>query len=129
MDQPRLIETLGLVPGGGFSIVDIQMVQWGRELVFEVVYRTASRNAPPDDPVHFNLIFRDCREIRYKVYAHISLQEQGIVTAVADVAELMLGKGQHRRDANILTNHFGVTLSYGEVLVERGDKQTKLSGG
>ena len=126
MDQPRLIETLGFVAGGGFSIVDIQMVQWGRELVFEVVYRTAPRNAPPDDPIHFNLIFRDCREIRYKVYAHISLQEQGKISTEADIAELILGKGQHRRDANILTNHFGVTLSYGEALVEYNDRQIKL---
>lgn len=122
MDRHKIVNKLGLVPGGGLSIVDIQMVQWGRDLVFECVYRIASRNAPPDDPVRFSLVFKDCRDIKYKVYAHIGEHEQGQVTSVADVAELLLGKGHHRRDANILTNHFGVTISYGEIHVERGDQ-------
>jgi hypothetical protein len=126
MDREIIINRLGLVPGGGLSIVDIQMVQWGRDLVFECVYRTVSRNAPPDDPVRFNLVFKDCRDIKYRIYAHISIHERGQVTAVADVAELQLGKGHHRRDANILTNHFGVTVSYGEIMLEHGDQAFHL---
>jgi hypothetical protein len=119
MDRQKLVDKLGLVPGGGLSITDIQMVEWGRYLVFSCRYRTAPLNAPPDDPVDFDLVFHDCREIKYRVYAHISAHEQGLVSRTADVAELSLGHGNHRRDASILTNHFGVTISYGELVIEK----------
>jgi hypothetical protein len=126
MDLQILVDKLGLVAGGGLSIVDIQMVQWGRSLIFGCVYRTVSQGAPPDDPVRFSLVFNDCREVRYKVYAHIGEHESGEVTSVADVAEMALGKGNHRRDANILTNHFAVTLTYGEVFAEMHDQRYPL---
>jgi hypothetical protein len=123
MGKEKIIQTLGLVTGGGFSITDIQMVQWGRQLVFECVYRVVSKNTTPDEPVYFNLVFADCREIKYRVYAHISLEAEGHITDVADIAEINLGNGNHRRDANILTNHFGVTLSYGQLYAEMNDKR------
>lgn len=122
MDKSKIINTLGLVPGGDMSIVDIQMVQWGRDIIFECVYRTSARNVEPDEPVLFRLIFRNCREIKYRIYAHIGIHEQGQVTKAADIVELSLGQGKHRRDANMLTNHFAVTISYGEVRVEYDDE-------
>jgi len=122
MDKSKIVNALGLVPGGDMSISDIQMVQWGRDIIFECVYRTAARNVAPDDPVLFRLIFQDCREVKYRIYAHIGVHEQGQVTRIADVVELSLGHGNHRRDANILTNHFGVTISYGSVRVEYDDE-------
>ncbi len=121
MDKSKIIEALALVPGGGFTITDIQMVQWGRDLVLECAYQTVSLNAPPDAPVYFDLIFHDCREIRYKVYAHIGAHEQNQVTPTADVVEVSLGQGNHRRDASLLTNHFGVTISYGSLSIEKDD--------
>lgn len=126
MDQERIIDTLGLVTGGGMSITDLQMVQWGRDLILECRYQTVSMDIAPDEPVYFRLIFSDCREIKYRVYAHIGAHEQGQVTATADVAELSLGKGGHRRNANILTNHFGVVISYGEAHVEHGEHRYHL---
>jgi hypothetical protein len=123
MDKAKLIDALGLVSGGDFTITGIELAQWGRDLIFECCYRTVSLQAGPDEPVLFRLVFHDCREIKYKVYAHIGAHEQGQVTPTADVAELALGHGNHRRDANILTNHFGVTISYGEIIIEK-DAQT-----
>jgi len=127
MDKARIIETLGLVSGGGFSVTDIQMAQWGRDLIFECLYRTVGMKVAPDDPVVFHLVFHDCRDIKYRVYAHIGAHEQGKITSVADVAEISLGQGNHRRDANILTNHFGVTISYGDVRIERGENTYHMS--
>jgi hypothetical protein len=126
MDRQKIIDVLGLVPNGGLSITDIQMVQWGRDLVLACRYQTTPLTTSPDPPVHFNLVFHDCREIRYKVYAHIGEHEQGQVTPIADVAELLLGHGNHRRDANILTNHFGLTIAYGKLIAERGDETFNL---
>lgn len=121
-----IIERLGLVSGGALEIRDIQMVQWGRDLILDCTYRTVPHNAPPDEPVHFRVVFKDCREIRYKVYAHIGVHEQGQVMPVADVVELALGQGNHRRDANMLTNHFSVTISYDEIWLEMGDHRLPL---
>ena len=123
MDRSKIIDALGLVPDGGISITDIQMVQWGRDLIIECRYQTVSLNTAPDDPVYFRLVFRDCREIKYKVYAHIGIHEHGRVTPLADVAEISLGQDSHRRDANILTNHFGLIVSYGQLTIERDDQK------
>lgn len=122
MDKSKIINTLGLIPGGEMTISDIQMVQWGRDIIFECIYRTAAENVEPDAPVLFRLVFQDCREIKYRIYAHIGVHEQGQVTKTADVVELSLGQGNHRRDANILTNHFAVTLSYGDIRIEYDDE-------
>jgi hypothetical protein len=127
MDRELLIDTLGLVPGGGFSVTDIQMGQWGLQMIFAVRYQTASMTAPPDPPVHINLVFNDCREIRYKVYAHIGLHEQGKVTPIADVGEMVLGMDNHRAEAYILTNHFSVMLSYGTLTIERDGQSYHLA--
>ena len=123
MDKGKLIDLMGLIEGGGFSITDVEMVQWGRSLVFECVYRTVSTTTAPDDPVIFQMVFHECREMKYKVYAHISLQERGTISQVADIAELALGQGGHRRDAHILTTHFGATISYGSISFHK-DSQT-----
>lgn len=126
MDRSRIVNALGLVSDGVFAITDLQMVDWGRDIVLKCDYRTVSLEGVPDDPVEFQIVFRDCREIKYRIYAHISQHEQGHVSKFADVVELMLGKGNHRRDANILTNHFSVTISYGEVVIERDDQIYKI---
>jgi hypothetical protein len=121
MDRRKIIDALGLVPGGGLSVIDMQMEQWGRNLIFACLYRVTPFNTAPDEPVHFSLVFRDCREIKYRVYAHIGEHEQGQVTSIADIAEISLGRGHHNRDANILTNHFSISVSYGEVAAETED--------
>jgi hypothetical protein len=118
MDKHRIVEALGLVPGGSFSITDIQMVQWGRDLIFACVYQTVPDGTTLDEPVRFHMVFMDCREIRYKVYAHIGAAEGLPINAIADVVDLALGDGNHRRPANILTNHFSVSVSYGELRFE-----------
>jgi hypothetical protein len=122
MDRSRIINTLGLVPGGGLLVTDVRLVQWGYDVVLCCRYNLTPVTIPPEDPVEFELVFHDCREIKYRVYAHISIHEQGLVPSiadVADVAEISLGHGNHRRDANILTNHFAITISYGDLAIER----------
>ena len=122
MDREILVTQLGLIPDGGFSVTNIQMARWGHDLIFTCRYQTASMTTAPDPPVYFNLVFHDCREIKYKVYAHIGLHEQGQITPVADIGELILGQDNHRFEAYILTNHFAVNISYGKLHIERDDQ-------
>ncbi|PJF21855.1 MAG: hypothetical protein CUN56_08985 [Phototrophicales bacterium] len=126
MDKQKIVTALGLIPGGDFSIVDIQMVQWGRDLIFECTYHTASPTVAPEHPVQINIIFKDCREVKYKIYAHISIHEQGSVLPVADIVELSLGQGNHRKDAQMLTNFFSVSISYKEIHLETNEQYIQL---
>jgi hypothetical protein len=119
MDRVQIFQALGLVPGGEFAVTDIQMVQWGRDLILECVYQTMVPDAPADAPVVFRIVFLGCREIRYKVYAHISAHESGTVNNISEIAEIVLGSSNHRRDARILTKHFSITISYRDIRFEK----------
>ncbi|HEX2622033.1 MAG TPA: hypothetical protein VHL11_17875 [Phototrophicaceae bacterium] len=127
MDRIKIIETLGLIAGGTFSITDVMLTQWGRELIFECDYQTLQPDGLPDELVMFRMIFRDCREFKWRSYAHIALSEFGEISLRTDVAEIALGQGNHRRDANLLTNHFALTVSYAEIVIERDTRIYHLS--
>ncbi|MCU0499122.1 MAG: hypothetical protein MUF87_17350 [Anaerolineae bacterium] len=118
MDRIKLIEALGLIPAGTFWVIGVELVQWGREIALHTAYETVQPDGTPDTPVSFRLVFQDCRDFRWKSYAHIALSEEGIVSERSEIAELLFGSGHHRRDANLLTNHFGLTVSYGQVIVQ-----------
>ncbi len=127
MDQNIIIDTLGLISGGTFTITDVQMAQWGREVVFSFDYHTQQPDGTPDELVRFQLVFKDCRELRWKTYAHIALAETGTVSPRTELAEISLGKGSHRRDASLLTNHFAVNISYGHISLERDEGSFPLA--
>lgn len=127
MDRGKIIDTLGLVPEGAFSVTAVQLVQWGREVALTCEYIIIGPDDTPEEPVIFSLVFRDCREMRWKIYAHIALAETGEIPDRTSIAEIALGHGHHRRDANILTAHFGLTLSYGELVLRRNEQSYSLT--
>lgn len=126
MDRGKIIETLGLVEEGVFSVTGVQLVQWGREVILDFEYVTIAPDKTLEAPVLFSLIFRDCREMRWKMYAHIALAEMGEIAARTSLAEISIGHGAHRRDANILTAHFGLTISYGELMLSHNEQHFTL---
>ncbi|MEP7292237.1 MAG: hypothetical protein ABI835_10655 [Chloroflexota bacterium] len=79
-------------------------LDWGRTLVFTGTAGTQG----------FQLRYDDCRELRWRVYAH----ETGGATAVVSFAP---GRDQQRSPAQWLTGHFGLSLFYGSVKVTFGD--------
>jgi hypothetical protein len=121
MDRSKIVQSLGLIDSGTFFVTDLEIKQWGRKIIFKCDYQTIQPDGTPDNPVLFDMIFRDCREIKWKTYAHIALAEVGHVPQRTELAEMSLGHGNHRRDANLLFAHFGVTLSYGELIIQYGD--------
>lgn len=126
MDRGRIVNTLGLISGGIFTVIDLQIINWGKDIVFTCDYRTYQPDGTPDAPVTFHLRFEDCRELRLRTYAHIAEAEMGEIGNVAEMAEIALGLGGHRRDANLLTTHFAVTLSYGMIVLEHEGVQYPL---
>lgn len=127
VDRTKIVETLGLISGGVLSITDVALVQWGRELIFECDYQTTQPDGAFDEPVLFKLIFRDCREFKWRSYAHIALSEFGEISLRTEVVDLALGHGNHRRDANLMTTHFAITVSYGEIIIEYDSQTYQLS--
>jgi hypothetical protein len=76
----RIYEQLNLEPDSAIYITAMRVNDWGRELVFE---------CSAADDVTFRLIFRDCREIKWRVYVHATMQ------AHAHLGEARLGRGDH----------------------------------
>lgn len=101
------IEALDLEAGGILAVTCVQVLEWGRELRLDCVYRLG------DSETRLAIRFRDCREMRWRVYVH------GDVTDESAVAELRLGRDGHRSPAQVLTEHLGVSVVYGELAISR----------
>jgi hypothetical protein len=122
VDRGKIIDVLGLTTGGDFVIADLRLHEWGRAVQLTFEYTVIGPDDAPEPPTLFDLTFHDCREVRLKTYAHIALAEVGGIAGRASLAEIALGHGNHRRDANLLTSHFGLTVSYGHIALTHGDE-------
>jgi hypothetical protein len=91
-----------------FYICDLTVRAWGRELRFAAI----ARNGKSDIP--FVLTFTDCREIRWRTYAHIEGEQ------ITHIGGFVPGRSEHRSPAHLLTDSFGLTLTYREIIIERG---------
>ena len=121
MDKRRISEALGSHPYGALTIHDVHLVNWGRDVAFACVYDPGG----PSKAISFQLVFEDCREMRWKAYAHLDVDgtAQQPVTPVVD---LRLGRDQHRTPASILTDHFGVSLYYGALVIQTAAQRVTL---
>ena len=102
-----LHEALGLPLDAALHIDAMHAGMWGRDLTF------ACRAALPDGAtVAFRVTFADCREARWRFYAH----DDAPSTALVQIA---LGSGAHRKPAQMLTDAFALSVLYGALVVER----------
>lgn len=92
---------LGVPPETPVTIHSLDVLDWGQTLVFR---GAAGAQA-------FALRYDDCRELRWRVYAH----EAGGVTELVGFAA---GRDQQRSPAQLLTAHFGLSLFYGSVSLQ-----------
>lgn len=105
MDQ--VYQTLGVEPGGMLYVRELQVVNWGRTLRLVCVYRLS-----PTDEYPLDITFLDCRDMKWRVYAFDDGRSEVLVV------DARLGRGGHRSPAHILTDRFGLTLTYGEISVD-----------
>ena len=87
-------------------LTSVQLLDWGRTLVFEA---TAGE-------VRFTLRYDDCREFRWRTY--VSFDSADAPTPLVDFAP---GRDQHRSPAQFLTGTFGLSLFYGSVTIQKED--------
>ena len=110
MDKLKIAEALGSHPYGALWVKDVRLASWGRDVAFECLYEPGA----PSKPIPFHLTLKDCREMRWRIYAHLDGQ-----AGMASIVNISLGTGQQRKPANILTDFFGLTVSYGELVIEK----------
>lgn len=87
-------------------VLDVR--EWGRVLVLEGM---AGSGQP------FVLRYDDCRELRWRVYAH---EQAGEAMPETPVVSFTAGRDQQRSPAQLLTAHFGLSVWYGSLSVNVG---------
>ncbi len=100
------LKPLGL---GNFTslVTSVQVSLWGNEFLLECVYNPIKRSP-------YKFVFQDCREIRWEVRSPEDVQE-----SEADLIDLQLGEGNHRKPAVIYTDIFEILILYGSFRVEK----------
>ena len=93
---------LNINPTNALTLLVVKWVDWGRTLIFNISAGEAGT---------FTLRFDDCREMRWRIYAH---ETQGEVTPIVDFAP---GRDAHRSPAQLLTERFGLSLVYGVMTI------------
>jgi hypothetical protein len=112
MDKGRLAEMIGAAAGANFWVREIHLFNWGHELVLDCLYDA------PTGGLSFQLTVRDCREMQWRVYAHLRHAEDRTLPATM-LVNLRLGSAAHRKPLHLLTEAFGLTVLYGELVVQR----------
>ncbi|MBN8591638.1 MAG: hypothetical protein J0M33_07755 [Anaerolineae bacterium] len=113
MDRGLVCDQLGVTPGGTFWIKDVHFFGWGSEVVFECHY-----DLPGSDPVPFQMVMLDCRELQWRVYAHLQHPEDRTLPATA-IVNLRLGTAGQRKPLQVLTDAFALTVHYGTLSISR----------
>lgn len=109
MDKARLVDAIGGPDGGAFWVRDVRMDGWGGTLRLDCGYVLSE-----DELIQFELTLNDCRDIHWRVYAHLQPPgiEKRIMTALVSIR---LGTDQHRKPLQLLADAFGLTVSYGKL--------------
>ena len=111
MDKHRLLEPLGISLESIIYFHHLELVLWGRSLDFTCQTETESGNKRT-----FSLVFVDCREVRWQHYSHIALDDT-LKFPKTELINFHMGRDQHRSPCKLLTEHFGLSLFYGEVKI------------
>jgi hypothetical protein len=114
MDKVRLSEMLGLQPTGTFQVKAIALDGWGSTLTLDCLYEVPS----PAAITPFTLHLMDCRELQWRVYAHLKHPEDQTLPT-ATLVNLRLGSDNHRKPLHLLTDFFGLTVNYGTLRLEK----------
>jgi hypothetical protein len=112
MPVDNLTSSLQIPDESTIVLLGLRVEDWGRTLVLPARFRT-----PDGVEGAFTITLTDCREMRWRLYAH----HQAEGAALVDFA---LGTPQHRKPANVLSEAFGLTVLYGACHIARANDHT-----
>lgn len=104
---------LGLPEDTIITLLDLAVGRWGRDFVFAAQAAAGEGNVIP-----FKLAFYDCSETRWQTYTHIDLAIDTPLPTTTLVS-YKLGRDQQRSPARLLTEHFGLSTFYGELIIQQ----------
>ncbi|MCA9911743.1 MAG: hypothetical protein KC496_00275 [Anaerolineae bacterium] len=116
MDRQKITDALGIPPGTSLYLTKLDFLVWGNNLYFAAI---------AGEDMAFSLQFRDCREWRWQTYTHI--ESAGEPFPRTELVNFRLGRSQHRSPAHLLTEHFGLSLFYGDVLLVRDGEEFRFN--
>lgn len=105
---------LGLPEEAVIRLLDLEVGRWGRDFVFAA--QAASLN--DEGIIPFKMAFYDCSETRWQTYTHIDLAI-GAPLPTTTLVSYKLGRDQQRSPARLLTEHFGLSTFYGELVIQQ----------
>ncbi len=112
MDKLKLSALIGAQPDGTFTVNSIQVDSWGRTLRLDCAYALGSS----EPEVRFTMMLDDCRELQWRVYAHLKHPEDQTLP-MATLVNVRLGAQGHHKPLHLLTDFFGLTVNYGTLTV------------
>ncbi|NWF69039.1 MAG: hypothetical protein HXY40_08130 [Chloroflexi bacterium] len=98
-----IYQALGVESASPLWLSALRIGDWGRILLLE----------GDCGEIRFTLIFSDCREQRWRSYAHEQAVESNRLVDFAP------GRDQQRAPAQLLSEHFGLSVWYGTLEVRR----------
>lgn len=116
MNRPLILRLLNLAENSPIQIVNLESHLWGRDLLF-VCHA---------EKLNFRLAFLECSEARWRHYLHHEASNEAFIPT--ELLNFKLGRSQGRSPAQILSEHFGLSLVYGEAWLEWDEKREMLEG-
>lgn len=117
MNRVDLLACLELPETSPIQLLRLDLGLWGRDLIFACQAESQS----------FQLHFADCSESRWRHYLHHEATEAAFPPS--ELLNFRMGRNQGRSPAQILTEHFGLSLIYGDLFLVWGEKRIALAEG
>jgi len=117
MNRASILKALELELDKPIYLLGLDLRLWGRDMIF-----SAEAEKKP-----FRLVFSECTDSRWRFYLH---NEAGLESFPrSEILNFRIGRGQGRSPAQILCEHFGVIVVYGELFLEWDEKRILLAEG
>jgi hypothetical protein len=114
MNRPTILRLLNLDENSSIQILGLEVRLWGRGLIFLC----------KAEAQEFRLCFLDCSEARWRHYLHHEASTAAFVPT--ELLNFNLGRSHGRSPALILSEHFGLSLVYGEAWLEWDERRELL---
>lgn len=114
MNRPIILQHLDISEDSPIHVLSLETRLWGRDLLFNC--RAADRE--------FRLCFLEISESRWRHYLHHEASHLPYLPT--ELLNFKLGRSEGRSPAQILTEHFGLSLIYGAAWLEWDEQRVEL---
>lgn len=115
MNRPTVLQHLAIPENSPIYLLSLESRLWGRDLIF----------ACRATDTHFRLCFFDISESRWRHYLHHESSPSPYLPS--ELLNFKMGRSAGRSPAQILTEHFGLSLIYGALWLEWDEQKVELT--